>query len=373
MTEIKCCGKPAEYYPDVEVNGEKGVGYYCPVCENKSANTDPEKAKEEFLKNAKAAPKKTTPKKETKPMNNNNTDLAPRGLMGQALEYLKSEEAKSAIIRMASPIVKNETGALERLMYNNVRYVENANLGKVWDSEEGKDSIIHQTEEAMIMGIELGKMGDLVPYGSVCQLIPSVEAYKFVLTNGNNSPFVDLGIECIHENDQVTSGVKGKSFFFDLSKGIPRGEIIGVIVWAERRDGKTIGDFYDADRLMDKAEAHSISYQRYKQDLMAFESMKAEGKINIENGREYFMKQMFKKGGGTWDKKIFRDELRNPYDGPDKPEMLRKSAGKSFLAPYMKVRNSEAAMQEARTHEDVRDAAMNGNDPTIVDGVAEIL
>ncbi len=58
---------------------------------------------------------------------------------------------------------------------------------------------------------------------------------------------------------------------------------------------------------------------------------------------------MFKKGGGTWVKKIFREDITNPYDGADRPEMLRKVAGKSFLQPYMRVRNSTAAMDELST------------------------
>jgi 3-hydroxyacyl-CoA dehydrogenase len=55
---------------------------------------------------------------------------------------------------------------------------------------------------------------------------------------------------------------------------------------------------------------------------------------------------MYKKGGGNWTKKLYEDEIANPYQGADQPEMLRKAAGKSFLGKYARVRNAEAAMDE---------------------------
>ena len=376
LKDVLCCGLPANIEREAMVNNDgaevHGVGVWCEAgcgnqCFEPEADGAEERAIDTFKNGAKDAPKKTekptNKKKETKPKVNNqnqNNQLAVR----------KDIFNTTHLAKIASPIIAGETGAVERLINNNVRYVENSSaLEKVWCSEEGKASIVYSTEEAMIMGIELGKMGDLVPYGSVCQLIPSVEAYKFVLTNGSNSPFTDLGIECVYENDICNRWVKKGSFDFEIKHGTPRGEIIGVVVWADRKNGKTIGDYFDADRLMEKAEAHSVSYQRYLQDVAAFEAMSAEKKTGVENGREYFMKQMFKKGGGTWEKKVFRDELKNPYDGPDKPEMLRKSAGKSFLAPYMKVRNSEAAMAEARSSEEARDRALDMADT--IDGEIE--
>lgn len=383
MNKILCCGVEAQFYEDVKVSGGDVVkyGYQCSVCGNMAADNDKAEAEKEFLENAKPTPVK----KETKIAPNKPQDKQPikenrmnNNQGGNNLAIRKSELMAgnmAHLAEIASPIIAGDKGALERLIKNNIRYVENATaLEKVWGTPEGQSSIMHETEEAMIMGIELGKMGDLVPFGSACQLIPSVEAYKFVLTNGNNSPFKDLGIECVHENDDHTEMVSRKEGFdFEIKKGSPRGVIIGVIVWAERKDGKAIGDFYDADRLMEKAVAHSTSYQYYLRDKEQFAAMKSEGKTGSENGRDFFIKTMFKKGGGSWDKKVFEDELKNPYDGPDKPEMLRKAAGKSFLAPYMKVRNSEAAMKEAQDHEDVRDSALGGFDRDTVDGEMETL
>ena len=100
---------------------------------------------------------------------------------------------------------------------------------------------------------------------------------------------------------------------------------------------------------MDKATTHSASYRAYRADLAAFEAAKVAGKLKTEDGREYVEKAIPKRDGGTWNKKIFREDITNPYDGPDRPEMLRKVAGKSFLQPYMRVRNSTAAMDELST------------------------
>jgi hypothetical protein len=110
---------------------------------------------------------------------------------------------------------------------------------------------------------------------------------------------------------------------------------------------------------MKKAEEHSTSYQYYLQDVRQAEALRSEGKLQSENGREYFIKKIFKKGGGSWDKKVFIDEMTNPYAGADQPEMLRKTAGKSFMRKYNRVRNSEAAMEEVRTSEKMVDATLN--------------
>ena len=88
------------------------------------------------------------------------------------------------------------------------------------------------------------------------------------------------------------------------------------------------------------------SYKAYLNDLNEFRQAQVEGKTRRQGEREYFQKAIDKKDGGTWEKKIYLDELVNPYEGADQPEMLRKSAGKSFLNPYMKIRNSMAMSDE---------------------------
>ena len=140
----------------------------------------------------------------------------------------------------------------------------------------------------------------------------------------------------------------------EISPGVPRGELISIVVYGKyNRLGKIIGEVYDKDRLLEKAKKHSTSYRYYINDLKAFEYARSEGKIINDNGRECFEKKMFKKGGSSWTKKIFIDELENPYEGADQPEMLRKSAGKSFLKKYVRVRNSEAAINEIEQDDNI--------------------
>lgn len=357
LKEIKCCGENPSIFRKIDVDGKEGVGIACEICKIKTANVDEKKAIEEFVKIAnKTSPKQdgkqTTPRvgkpKETRNMN---TSIAIRNA-----NDLHSIEDKFALV--TSPIISKDTGAMERLINNNIRYVENAKLDKVWGTKEGQDSIIKAVEDAMIMGAELGKMGDIVPYGSVCQFIPAVEAYEFSLTNGNNAPFQDITIECIYENDEYDIGRKNGDFFLNFNKiGIPRGKVIAVAAYGTTRQGIVIGEVYDTDRLMAKAEAHSTSYQYYLRDKKHAETLRSEGKLKTKYGREYFTKDM--PGKTAWTKDIFLDELTNPYDGADQPEMLRKSAGKSFFGKFIKVRNSEAAMNEVRSSESMRKSSVD--------------
>ncbi|RPI63011.1 MAG: hypothetical protein EHM48_03150 [Planctomycetaceae bacterium] len=186
-----------------------------------------------------------------------------------------------------------------------------------------------------------------------------------------------------------------------------RGEVIAIAVYGRHRSGVVPGELYSVNRLIEKARVHSQSYRTYLQDVAAFEFARSEGKLESENGREYvwitvkskagdkfaamdaatfasaekggtlkkdsggdFAEQTIsgKNGKPDWKKKIYRsqlenpgtekrriflDELTNPYDGADRPEMLRKLAGKSFLAPYIKTRNSTAAINELQEDDDV--------------------
>ena len=351
LKDVKCCGENPSIFRGIDVDGEMGIGIACEICQTKSANTDEKKAIEAFKKIAKSEPaKKTAPKKETKKVNNNNNQLAIRNA-----NDLHTIEDKFALV--TSPIISKDSGAMARLINNNIRYVENAKLDKCWATKEGQDSIVKSVEDAMIMGAELGKMGDLVPFGSTCQFIPAVEAFEFCLTNGNNAPFEDITIECIYESDKYSVGRKDGNFFLNFDKiVIPRGKVIAVAAYGTTRQGVVIGEVYDTDRLMAKAEAHSTSYQYYLRDKRHAETLRSEGKLKVKYGREYFTKDM--PGKTAWTKDIFLDELTNPYDGADQPEMLRKSAGKRFFGKFIKVRNSEAAMDEVRSSESMRSNAV---------------
>jgi hypothetical protein len=99
---------------------------------------------------------------------------------------------------------------------------------------------------------------------------------------------------------------------------------------AEKQDGSVVGNVYDVERLMKKAEQHSAGYKYYLQDMHALNKAKSEGKNFIVK----------------WDKKIYEHEITNPYANADKPEMLKKLAGKSFLYPLFKEKMINAVIDE---------------------------
>lgn len=342
---IKCCNNQVEIHEAVEHNGGMGIGIYCPICQNKATGETKEDAIKAF---------KPTIIKESPPMNNNPSNLP-------AVKQLDSNH----LMQIASPVM-GSTGAVERLMKNNVRYVKNLqgdNWNKIWNTNPG--SIVHATEEAMILGAELGKMGDLVPYGTTCEFIPSIEAYEFALTNGKNAPFENLEIECIHENDERVIGRKNGDFHLDLNMGCPRGDVVAIAVYGRYKDGSVKGELYDAERLLEKAKEHSSSYKQYATEKIEIEHLRSEGKLQSKNGREYYNKLIeYTKNGQkkSFNKDVFIDDLSNPYDGADLPEMLRKVAGKSFCRKYARVRNAEAAADEVRTHKQAVNKAMNMTD-----------
>ena len=310
------------------------------------------------------------------------------------------------IAALTVPFVAKDKPALTRLLKNNLRHVmlrsKDSSFARVWQTSEGVESLIFAIEEAMALGAEMPKMGSLVPFGTTVEFIPAIEAYEFALTNGGNPPFSWIQIDMIYEKDiRKISRVDGV-FSCSVEPHIPRGELVAVAVYGHNnRLGHVIGEVYDKVRLLGKAERHSASYKAYLRDLNAFKQARTEQRTGFIEGREYAVVKvatdnadkyydqnlaqfkeaeaakalkkdakgeyaevtMNKKGGGTWDKKIYRsdmenpgteskklyfDEITNPYDGPDQPEMLRKAAGKSFLGKYAKVRNSEAAMDEIK-------------------------
>jgi len=245
--------------------------------------------------------------------------------------------------------------ATQRMIEKNIKYITSL-AGKAWDklwsTQEGQESISHALGEALYHAATLPEMGSIVPFGNTAEFIPSIECYKFALETGINAPFKDINIILVHENDDTSKlCIENGNLCCDIKYNLPRGEIIGVVVCAIRVDtGKTIGEIYDVARLMEKAEIHSPSYRNYIIEKENFKRLKVEGKLQKdETGREYYIKKIeYTKDGKpkVWDKKIYEYDLINPYDGPDKPEMLKKAAGKTFFRPYMKTRNAAAMAEE---------------------------
>lgn len=353
MKELICCGQP------VAKSQSKATKIYtiaCLKCGKSGAGSTAEIAERDFESTGTTAVAVLAPTK-----------------VSQLPAYMASR--MSDLREVAVPFLSNDRPALTRLVKNNVRYVmlqKTEAMNKVWQTPEGQESIVHAMEEALSLGSELGKTGSLVPFGGTVEFIPAIEAYEFALTNGANPPFGWVQIDMIHENDiSVIQRVNGE-FACSVKPGRPRGDLLQVAVYGHsNRLRHVIGEVYDVDRLLEKARVHSTSYQYYLQDKAAFEMARTEGKLKVDGGREYVEKTMHKRGGDTWIKKIFGDDITNPYEGADQPEMLRKAAGKSFLGKYARVRNSEAAMDEVAGEPDVEtvveasiDAAFSAFDTT---------
>ncbi len=335
-----CCNKPARTGKRADSSGTT-YAVWCETCGRRGIGATEKAAADAF---AKATPDAFADKPFYPPAR---PEDLPRFAAGRLAEFQA----------IAAPFVRSERSAFARMVKQNIRYVMGLKgdaWNKVWSTPEGIQSIIDALEDAFSLGATLPDMGCFVPYNGIAEFIPSVEAYEFALTTGKNAPFSWIHIEPVYKNDIVKIARVNGAFSLEFTSIQPdRGEVVSVAVYGHSvQHGHVIGEVYTVERLIEKAKQHSASYRYFLQDVAAFEQARTEGKVLKENGREYIVKKMFKKGGDSWDKKLFLDEIENPYDGPDRPEMLRKSAGKSFLAKYIRVRNSQAAIDEIRGETD---------------------
>ena len=323
---VKCkCKKDIEQKYDKKQNL---YFYYCEKCKIGGKGEKADQAKREFVK---AVQKANEP---TASAGNGNTEQA----ITTAITIPKSkadltkwanENINSLIASSAQFIDKPAT---KRMIDKNIKYAMTAELKDVWNTPEGIQSVVDSLMDAFEIGAVLPEMGCLVPYGKTAEFIPDVSAYEHALTTGKNPPFKDISIIPVFSNDIVEISQHDGNFSYEVKKiGFPRGECVGIIVQAfSIETGKYIGDAYDTERLMQKAERHSISYKYYLKDIAELRKAQSEKK-------DYIIK---------WDKKVYERDIINPYVGPDRPEMLRKLAGKSFFGKYMKVRNARAVSDE---------------------------
>ena len=397
--DLQCCGQQVNH--GTEKRGPATIhGLWCTTCGRRAKGASLPEAKKAF---SDAQPTAVMVRPES-------PDQLP-AYVGQHMRGLQ---------QLTAPYVSRDRPAMTRLIKNNTRYVmglKGNSWDRIWKTPDGQQSMVKGFEDAMILGAELGKMGDLVPFGDVCEFIPALEAYEFAMTTGTSAPFDWINVECIYEKDQVEISRVNGSFQIEFKKILPdRGAVKSVAVYGLHKRGTSpivIGDIYPAERLLEKARTHSPSYRSYlrklnqwevarsegttgtdahgreyadieipaetddkyaDQNRQNFEAAEAAGTLKSDTKGEYASVELPKKGGGKWTKKIYRyeveggtvktriyrDEITNPYDGADRPEMLRKAAGKSFLEKYVKVRNSVAAMDEMREAPDSVDAALDG-------------
>jgi len=252
------------------------------------------------------------------------------------LPWIKSHE--NEILSHAAGFI--EKPALAKMLKKNVDYVMTADLKKAWETDEGVKSIVSALTESMYYGATIGQTGSIVPFGGVVEFIPAVECFQSALTTGKNPPCKKIVIECLHENDQYEISTKNGDFSYEMKKiTFPRGDVVGVVVLAEKSDGKIFGNAYDVDRLMQKAEQHSVSYKYYLQDMHALKKAQSTGKDFIEK----------------WGRKLYEHDITNPYANADKPEMLKKLAGKSFLNPLFKEKRINEVLGELNPDETSQD------------------
>lgn len=351
MTQITCCNKSLEIKSGKE-NGKMLFYAQCPICDRKYKSEKKEDVEKYF-------------------QNQNNTPLQLAKIPDKPQSIIEwGNKNILALMNQSAQFI--DKPATRRMIEKNLRYVSNLSgksWDKIWKTPEGQESISYALSESLYHAAILPDMGSIVPFGSTAEFIPGVECYKFALEQGNNAPFSDIQIDLIHERDKTENYQKDSNFMIEIKRGIPRGEAMAVVVSAIRNDtGKRIGDIYDVDRLIAKAEQHSPSYRNYLVEKAEFIRMKIEGKLKVDaEGNQYYEKKIeYEKDGQkkSWDKKVYENDITNPYDGPDRPEMLRKAAGKSFFRPYMKVRNAAAMAEEwqqeaPETREQAADHVLN--------------
>lgn len=337
--KLTCCGKHIK--PQKGKSESKGdyVYFKCPECGRSGIGKTQEQAEKEFRKSTTMAIK----------------TLAPIGNK-QSLFQWAEKNLPVLLDRSAQFIDKPAT---KRMIEKNIRYISNLSgysWDKVWKSPEGQESISHAFSESLYYAATLPEMGSIVPYGTTAEFIPSVECFRFALETGKGAPFVDIEIFTIHENDQHKKYRKNGNLVVDIEYGTPRGDLLQVVVMATKNDtNKIIGEIYDEPYLLEKARHHSPSYRQFLIEKEYFQKMKTEGKLKMdEMNLVYMEKPIKKKDGSTWDKKTYEHDIKNPYDGPDRVQMLIKSAGKTFFRPYMKVRNA-AAMADEWNGDDIED------------------
>jgi hypothetical protein len=342
-----CCGYLAKSGKKADDSGAMIYAVWCETCGRKGTGPTPEQARAIFNKSSSTAI-----------VNKIAPNRPPVRFDAAHVAEFVAENA-SELSSIVAPFVKENRPMFDRMVKKNVRYVmglEGNSWAKVWASEDGRESIKDALDEAFMLGATLPDMGCMVPFGEVCEFIPDVEAYRFAVTTGSSAPFKNLEIEPIFDKDQYRITRKDGAFALEFTSILAeRGDVKAIAVYGTNRAGKQIGEVYPVSRLIEKARTHSQSYRSYLQDVQAFEVAKQEGKVKRDGGREYIEKVIPKQDGTTWNKRIYLDELTNPYDGADRPEMLRKLAGKSFLAPYIKTRNSTAAIEELSEADDVND------------------
>ena len=335
------CGTALKKYK--ESDGK--LSYNCQACEITGTGTTPDEAWKEFC-NKLGVP-------EVKPVEEKIETAAIVPVNKETFMPYIEQHKKNAISNLSGIMQKS---AVEKLLDTNTAYIMNEKmLAKLWNTEEGVQSLTDAFNEALSMAAELPRLGSILPFGDTAVFIPRVEAYRTVLCNGSNAPFQWINIDVIREKDKITCRRVNGSFelIFDNISTFDRGEIKSIAVYGlYKAQGQVIGEIYDAQRILEKGTASSPSYRKYLEEVALFKKAQSEGKTKIdENGDEYYIKTISyyskkDKANKIFEKEVYLVDLTNPYDGPHKEEMLKKVAGKCFLNPYLKERLGAAVIND---------------------------
>jgi len=340
----KCNGELKKY------RSENGLyTYECPACAKKGFAKDPDTAWGNFCKFL-GVKNTGGPAEAAQPMQRN-TQVAKRESTSIAdtdgrMSFIRDRHTE--LERSASSLLTK--GALEKLLERNAAYIVTEKMfDPLWQTEEGRASLLDCFNEALSYAAELPTLGYIIPYGETATFIPRVEAFQNILTYGPNAPFEWINIEAIHERDKTNIKRVNGSFtleFENIATG-NRGNVISIAVYGyHKRRKMVIGDVYEAQRLFEKGTASSSAYREYQRVMNNYLKAQSEGRVASDDKGEYFEDVRFKKNGDTYTKKIYISTVTNPYEGPHREEMLKKVAGKTFMTPFKNERIGSAVIDD---------------------------
>ena len=335
---MKCCNK--EILLQKATSKTKGdyVYYKCDSCGKSGAGGDEKQALETF----------------------NNSNPSPSKTIGNSLVLATVPKDKNSMTEWVNSnmlaLIKKSANfqdkpATIKMIEKNTDYLVNSkHLIDLWQTDDGIASLIKSFEEANYNAAIMPEMGSIVPFGDA-KFVPSIEGVKFSMTVGKNAPFREIDIVAICENDTHDNYQEDGNFIFTIKRGLPRGEIIGVMVSGIRTDvNKKIGDIYDIEFLTQKAKDHSKPYKKYLEEKEDFTRMKLAGELKVDDfGRKFYVKTIeYTKNGQkkSFNKNIYEKDITNIHETSDKIKMFTKSAGKSFFNEYLKTRNATEMADE---------------------------
>lgn len=375
MKKISCCSQEVKVSKQGADNNVVFI-YRCPQCKKQSEGKTPAEAVEKW----------------DGLFNNSSDKIGDKESDKKGAEFVKQSVDVPAISKPTSPanietwadqhlpeLIKKSAqwlgkSAQQRMIEKNLNYIINhKGLTKIWGTPEGQDSIVKALEESNWYGADMPEMGSILPFKKECKFVPEISVYKVALTQGIGAEFEWVEIVPVYEKDIVKRGRKNDDYYFEIEEMFPRGELIGVVCWGKLKIGKRVGQSYDIHNLTEKAKQYSESYKASIVEQNEFNLLKTEGKTKIIDGRECYEKKIKgTEGRDDWTKKIFYDEIINPYTGASKEKMFCKLAGKSFFKEYMKRRNAMAMAGAFSENENSEDGNKNLSTEKKIDSILQI-